>query len=113
MAVLDVYIQEVAKYKNKICRKDSLVKEFACLKSFDEIREELIYKEGMEKKNDSILHAGGRSYFFDVKTARNNNKYLVLTEKSKEGRKNIIIFEDHVDEFLEKITIALRKVKEQ
>jgi len=55
MAVLDAYIQEVAKYVEKIREKDLQVKEFTCLKSLDEIREKLPVRVGPKDKPDIIL----------------------------------------------------------
>ncbi len=56
----------------------------------------------MGKENvDAIkVAAGQRTYFIDVKEAKNGNKYLVFTESKKNtdgkfDRQKIMIFSDH------------------
>ena len=55
MAVLDAYIQEVAKYVENIQKKDLPLKAFSCRKSLDEIRDELPVRVGPRDKPDIIL----------------------------------------------------------
>lgn len=53
------------------------------------------------------LRAGGRTYYFDVRETEGGNKYLHIKEsRFDQGRKvahDIIVFIDHVDEFLSAI----------
>jgi len=63
--------------------------------------------------SDSKLHAGARIYFFDVKTTSRGDKYLVVNEQSGDKRNRIFIFEDHAEEFSEKLAKNLKKLKEK
>lgn len=53
-----------------------------------------------------ILRCGRKTYFFDVKLAKNDNKYLKITESSfvKEGeariRNSFVLFKDHLKGFV-------------
>lgn len=67
----------------------------------------------MDKKNesesDNVLKCGKRTYFFDVREARNGSTYLRITESQfvKEGeehrRNSFILFKDDLAGFTEKI----------
>lgn len=52
-----------------------------------------------------IIRCGKRTYFFDVKLASNNNRYLKITETRliEEGeprkRNNVIIFPEDIERF--------------
>jgi hypothetical protein len=54
---------------------------------------------------DKILKCGERTYFFDVKEARNGNKYLKITESRfvKEGeerkRNSLTLFKEDIEGF--------------
>lgn len=49
------------------------------------------------------VQAGNRSYFFNVKTAKNGSKYLVILESrpKEEGfeTSRVMVFPDHLPEF--------------
>ncbi len=60
------------------------------------------------------LKAGDRTYFFDVKAAKNNSKYLTIAEtrRSKEDEKkftrsSVMIFENQVENFRNALTEAI------
>ncbi|HUI31329.1 MAG TPA: DUF3276 family protein [Candidatus Acidoferrales bacterium] len=55
---------------------------------------------GKENEKGITIPAGQRTYFIDVKEAKNGNKYLVFTESKKntEGKfdkQRIMVFSDH------------------
>ncbi|SDC85366.1 DUF3276 family protein [Williamwhitmania taraxaci] len=62
------------------------------------------------------IHAGSRTYFFDVKTSENGEKYLKITESKHISehtfeRYQILIFEKDVEKFELAILEALKKIK--
>ncbi|MFH1714988.1 MAG: DUF3276 family protein [Elusimicrobiota bacterium] len=61
------------------------------------------------------LAAGRRLYFFDVKETKDNQKYLVITEKrSTEGkseRTRVMVFQEHFDAFTESLNKVMEFVK--
>ncbi len=64
------------------------------------------------------LKAGDRTYFFDVKAAKNNNKYLTISEtrRSKEDEKkftrsSVMIFDNQLEKFHEALTEAMDLIK--
>lgn len=52
-----------------------------------------------EERNDEVyskvVRAGKRTYFFDVKSTRNNDLYLTLTESKKSSRNGVVNFQKH------------------
>lgn len=66
-------------------------------------------QESIYSKN---IKAGNRTYFFDIRVTKSNEKYLHITESRKENeewiRNNIVIFHDHIDEFF-KVLDEIRK----
>lgn len=55
------------------------------------------------------------SYFFDVRQAKNNSKYLMITESkaSKEGKKyraTVMVFENNLKEFMAALSELADKV---
>ena len=59
-----------------------------------------------DKIFSKMLRAGGKNYFFDVKQASNGANYLTITDsyKNQKGESvsnRVMIFKDHVQEFLE------------
>lgn len=58
-----------------------------------------------------VVHAGRRSYFFDVKLSSEGKKYLVISESFKEGNAfkhhRVMIFEEHLPEFAQALWQAL------
>ena len=64
------------------------------------------------------LKAGGRTYFIDVREAKNKAKYLTISETkpSKDGdkkftRSSIMVFNDQVEPFHEALLEAIDLVK--
>lgn len=77
----------------------------------------------MEFKNDSVFSkkvGGGRKriYFIDVKKARGEDYYLVITESAKRRdgngyeRHKIFLYREDLNRFLGGLTEAIDKVKE-
>ena len=61
------------------------------------------------------LKASGKTYFFDVKAAKNGNKYLSVSESwIKDGQKhrgNITIFPEQLQDFTDAILAAAEHAK--
>ena len=61
------------------------------------------------------LPTKGKTYFFDVKAAKNGNKYLSITEsRIKDGQKyrsTVTIFSDQIDQFSQAVADIKEKVK--
>ena len=57
-----------------------------------------------QKVYSQEITVGRRTYLFDVKMTRDGSKYLTITEIAKTnsypGRTQIMVFEDHLEEFL-------------
>ncbi len=59
-----------------------------------------------QSQNSKMVKAGSRTYFFDVKEAKNGKKYLVITESRLAGegkervRNTIVIFSEQMGEFI-------------
>ena len=60
----------------------------------------------MEGVYSKIIKAGDRTYFVDVREARNKSKYLAISETRPSGngekkftRSKVVVFNDHLDEF--------------
>lgn len=73
--------------------------------------EQEIKVDGEAKENENTLNAGGITYYFDIKTAKNNAKYLTISQSSAQGKSQILIFEDRITEFLEKLKKQAEKLK--
>ncbi len=69
----------------------------------------------MEKSNNqsvksSMLRAGKRTYFFNVKVASNNKKYLTITESTFEGEgkerryNSFLMFPESLVDFQQRLT---------
>ena len=58
----------------------------------------------------SMLRAGKRTFFFDVKLASNNKKYLKITESSFEGEgkdrryNSFLLFPENILDFQQRLT---------
>jgi len=72
----------------------------------------------MEALFSRILKAKDRTYFIDVKEARNKSRYLTIAEskKSLNGesrflRSEIVVFEGQAEEFREALSEAISLVK--
>lgn len=67
-------------------------------------------KSKKQTVKSSMLRAGKRTFFFDVKLASNNKKYLKITESSferegKERRYNsFLLFPENVVDFQQRLT---------
>jgi hypothetical protein len=64
------------------------------------------------------VHNGARTFFVDVKSAKNNKPYLKITESSisKEGEKKkayMTVFENEINDFKEAIEQAVGFVNSQ
>ena len=64
------------------------------------------------------LKAGDRTYFIDVKEAKNKSKYLTIAESkpAKDGEKkftrsSVMIFDNQVEKFREALDEALNIIK--
>lgn len=60
-----------------------------------------------------MVRAGRRTYFFDVREAKNNKKFLIISESTpnEEGtfsRSSVLIFQDDIENFL----LAFSEAKE-
>lgn len=62
-----------------------------------------------------MVKTKGKTYFLDVKEAKNNSKYLIITEAgTKDGqkfRKSITVFADAAEELNKKVTSLVEKMK--
>jgi len=63
------------------------------------------------------IKAGDRTYFIDVKEAKNKSKYLTIAESkpAKEGdkkftRSSVMIFDNQVEKFREAIDEAMKAI---
>ncbi len=66
---------------------------------------------GAKELFKSMVKAGRRTYFFSVKEASNNRKYLTVTEsklveKDKFDRFSIMVFQDKMEEFMKALQEA-------
>jgi len=79
----------------------------------------------MERDNNSevyskVVRAGKRTYFFDVKSTKGNDLYLVLTESKKsssEGRDSfekhkLFLYKEDFDKFQNGLEDVLEKIKD-
>jgi len=77
-------------------------------------------KEGMDNDREEIyskaVRAGKRTYFFDVKSTRNNDYYLTITESKKrfdnDGNQNfekhkIFLYKEDFEKFAERLSAVL------
>jgi hypothetical protein len=69
----------------------------------------------MESLFSKTIKAGDRTYFVDVKEAKNKSKYLTIAESkpSKEGEKkftrsSVMVFEDHAGKFRDALDEAMK-----
>ena len=68
------------------------------------------------------VRAGKRTYFFDVKSTRNDDYYITLTESRKKAhddgstsfsRHQIYLYKEDFEKFLEGINEAMEQVKQR
>ncbi len=70
----------------------------------------------VDTRDSREIKAGGRTYFVDVETTREGNKYLKITESRFKGKGNdrervsIIVFPETVKEFAEAISEMAAKL---
>jgi len=72
----------------------------------------------MNKSESKLVKAGSRTYFFDIKEAKNGKRYLVLTEsrlvgdknKNEHQRSSLIIFPEQAKEFAEVVNEMTAKL---
>jgi len=81
-------------------------------------------EESKEVRNDevysNVVRAGKRTYFFDVKSTRNNDLYLTLTESKKSFRDGkptfqkhkIFLYKEDFEKFSDGLRDALDKIEE-
>jgi hypothetical protein len=81
-------------------------------------------EESKEIRNDevysNVVRAGKRTYFFDVKSTRNNDLYLTLTESKKSFRDGkptfqkhkIFLYKEDFEKFSDGLRDALDKIEE-
>jgi len=73
------------------------------------LRKEVRNMDQAQNTNGKILKCGARTYFFDVKEAKNGNKYLKITESRfvKEGgerkRNSFILFKEDIGGFIKNL----------
>lgn len=71
-----------------------------------------------EKLSKMLKVGGGKTFFFDVKKAKNDKKYLIITESRFVGegkerqRQSLIIFPEQIDEFIKIVSELANTVKE-
>ena len=68
-------------------------------------------QESIYSKN---IKAGNRTYFFDIRATKSNEKYIHITESRKENgewiRNNIVVFHDHINEFFKVLDEIKKKI---
>ena len=82
-------------------------------------------KEGMDNDREEIyskaVRAGKRTYFFDVKSTRNNDYYLTITESKKrfdnDGNQNfekhkIFLYKEDFEKFMNGLNQAIEFINE-
>lgn len=71
--------------------------------------------------HSKVIRAGKRTYFFDVKSTRNNEYYLTITESKKkfsEGGKfhyekhKLFLYQEDFDKFTESLDEVIRFIRE-
>ncbi|MGA2624902.1 MAG: DUF3276 family protein [Bacteroidota bacterium] len=69
----------------------------------------------MDALFSKIIKAGDRTYFIDVKEAKNKSKYLTIAEskKAKEGdkkfsRSSVMVFDNQAEPFREALEEAMK-----
>ena len=82
-----------------------------------EKRDEMSNENSREEIHSSIVRAGKRTYFFDVKATRRNDYYITITESKKRfGRDGKFFYEKHklflYKEDFEKFADSLNEVIE-
>ena len=69
----------------------------------------------------NVIRAGKRTYFFDVKSTRNNEYYLTITESKKKytdkgqfhyEKHKVFLYQEDFDKFSESLEDVIRYIKE-
>lgn len=77
--------------------------------------------EGRDDIFSKIVRAGRRTYFFDVKSTRNDDYYLTLTESKKNTQEDgsvhyekhkIFLYKEDFEKFIEGLTEVIDYIKE-
>ena len=63
-----------------------------------------------------MIRAGRRTYFFDVREAKNNKKFLIISESTASGdgtfnRSSLLVFQEDIGSFLEAFSEAKELLK--
>ena len=58
-----------------------------------------------------MVRAGKRTYFFDVREAKNNKKFLIISESTPSGdgtfsRSSVLVFQEDIENFFEAFSEA-------
>ncbi|HUN66915.1 MAG TPA: DUF3276 family protein [Bacteroidota bacterium] len=71
----------------------------------------------MESIFSKTMKTNDRTYFIDVKEAKNKAKYLTIAEsrRAKDGEKkftrsSVMVFDDHIAEFREAVNEAIAQI---
>lgn len=59
------------------------------------------------------IPAGNLTYFIDVRVAKNNKKYLTITQTEAQGKQRVIVFADYANEFADAVKQALELFNQQ
>lgn len=63
-----------------------------------------------------MIRAGKRTYFFDVREAKNNKKFLIISESTPSGdggfsRSSVLVFQENIERFFEAFSEARELTK--
>ena len=63
-----------------------------------------------------MVRAGKRTYFFDVREAKNNKKFLIISESTPSGngafsRSSVLVFQEDIESFFEAFSEARELTK--
>ncbi len=70
-----------------------------------------------DQNNSQKVRAGSQTYFFDLKKTKEDKPFLVITESRYMGegkereRASIVVFQDHVQEFLRAVEDMVKKLE--
>jgi hypothetical protein len=71
-----------------------------------------------EKKNSKTIRAGATTYFLDIKESQAGKPYLAITESRFKGegsqrqRATIVVFPEHITEFLQTLNEVVGRIGE-
>lgn len=57
------------------------------------------------------LSAGKRTYFFDLKKAKDGSVYLVITEQKEDRRNSVMVFEERLGDFISALQDVANKMR--